>query len=132
LWHFEYDNEARHEILFDEKPPLMRTLMQNYGTDVRRKDDHDYWVKQWVKGSANISNIVTDDIRFKNEAQALRGQGGIIVRLTRPDVETGGDHVSETEQLEIISDYQIACGKGDLDILYNKLDEIISKETGSV
>lgn len=111
--------------LFIDKPPLMRALMQNYGTDVRRKDDGNYWVKQWLKNSyGGFGNIVCDDIRFKNEAAALKGRKGIIIRLTRPDVETGGDHASETEQLEIVADYTIECEKGDLESLYNKLDEI--------
>jgi len=28
-----------YERLIKDKPPLMRTLLQNYGTEVRRKDD---------------------------------------------------------------------------------------------
>ena len=32
------------ENMFQTKPPLMRALLQNYGTEVRRKDDQHYWV----------------------------------------------------------------------------------------
>ena len=113
------------EELFQEKPPLMRALMQNFGTEVRRKQDRNYWVKQWVNKVASMKgNIVADDIRFKNEAACLKGQGGVIIRLTRPDVATGGSHSSEMEQLDIVADYTIDCVQGDHQGLYNKLDSV--------
>lgn len=112
--------------LFDQKPPAMRALMQNYGTDVRRKGDPDYWVKEWTKDIPQGGNVVTDDVRFKNEANALREQGGILIRLTRPDMQSGGTHVSETEQTEILPNYTIECEKGDHAKLYAELDKIMN------
>jgi len=35
--------------LFEEKPRAMRALMQNFGTDVRRAEDPNYWVDEWSK-----------------------------------------------------------------------------------
>jgi hypothetical protein len=111
--------------LFIYKPPLMRALMQNYGTEVRRGDDPDYWVKEWAKNSYGHSEIVCDDVRFLNEADKVKQRGGIIIRLTRPDLPTGGDHKSETEQLQIEADYTIECEAGDYDHLYRELDKIV-------
>lgn len=113
--------------LFEKKPPLMRTLLQNYGTEVRRGDNDSYWTDQWKLAAENCnnSNIVVDDVRFLNEAEAVKEQGGIIIRLVRPDIATGGDHKSETEQLEIVADYTIECAGGDHEYLYEKLDEIM-------
>ena len=114
------------ERLVAEKPPLFRALMQNFGTEVRRRDDDYYWVRQWentVTGSEN--NIVTDDVRFINEAKSLTNYGGIIIRLERPDVPDGGTHQSETEQLSIVADYTISVAQGEHEELYARLDEII-------
>jgi hypothetical protein len=111
--------------LFEEKPPLMRALMQNYGTDVRRKDNDNYWVEQWLHDGKNLDHIVADDVRFHNEADAVKGQGGILIRLTRPDILTGGTHSSETEQLEIVADHTIECEPGDHGKLFQALDKII-------
>ena len=118
--------------LFVDKPPLMRALLQNYGTEVRRRDNDNYWVNRWDTIARNTglfrSNLVTDDVRFKNEAQAVIDRGGILIRLTRPDITTGGSHRSEIEQLEIIADYTIECEPGGQESLYAQLDEIINKQ----
>lgn len=124
------DNETEESIvdrLFEEKPPLFRSLMQNYGTDVRRYDDPNYWVKQWVAPLYNTKDLVTDDVRFLNEAAAVKGQGGVLIRLTRPDVQSGGTHKSETEQLKIVADYTIDCEQGNHKKLYEELDKIVAE-----
>jgi len=110
--------------LFFEKPPAMRALMQNYGTNVRRFDEDSYWTDKWVEGLL-CGDVVVDDVRFKNEAAAVKGRGGVLIRLVRPDVSTGGQHVSETEQLDIVADHTIECVAGDHGDLYKKLDAIV-------
>ena len=113
--------------LFDEKPPLMRTLMQNYGTDVRRKGDTNYWVKAWEERycQAHPDPVVVDDCRFLNEVDAIRRYGGTIIRIVRTDIKSGGQHVSETEQDSIVTDYTIEVAEGEHDKLYEELDKII-------
>lgn len=110
--------------LFDYKPPIMRALMQEYGTEVRRHDDPKYWVKKWINGIPENNNVVVDDVRFINEAKAVSYRGGVLVRLKRDDITDGGDHASEVEQDKIVADFTIICGKGQHDILYRKLDSI--------
>jgi len=111
--------------LFEMKPPLMRALLQNYGTEVRRRDNDNYWVEQWAK-KLTTKDTVVDDVRFLNEAQMVRNYHGILIRLTRPDITTGGEHKSETEQLEIEADYTIECKPGEHEALYKQLDEIVN------
>jgi hypothetical protein len=113
--------------LFELKPPIMRALMQNYGTEVRRADKDSYWTDQWedAASKSEIRNIVVDDVRFINEAEAVRHQGGILIRLVRPDITSGGTHSSETEQLQIVADHTIECKPGEHETLYKSLDEII-------
>ena len=119
---------ATTDDLFVTKPPLMRALLQNYGTEVRRRDNDNYWVSKWKVGSYKDNDIVVDDVRFINEAQAVKDRGGILIRIVRDDITTGGSHTSETEQSLIQEDHTINVQKGDFDRLYRKLDSFM-KET---
>ena len=112
--------------LFREKPEPVRYLMMNYGTEVRRKEKSGYWVNQWIVTPVFDNNVVTDDVRFLNEAQAIKNNGGIIIRIIRTDIRTGGEHSSETEQLQIEADYTIEVGQGEHKKLYAELDAIMA------
>lgn len=82
--------------IFVEKPTLARLLLQEYGTDVRRGDNPEYWTTKWLNKAENEENVVTDDVRFVNEAQAVRALGGKIYRIVREGGEKD-THISETE-----------------------------------
>jgi len=112
--------------LFFYKPEIFRALMQEYGTEVRRADDSEYWVKQWVaKVKAAKCNIVTDDVRFFNELAALGDMDGVLLRITRPDVTTGGEHASEKEQEAFIEDFTITGIPGSHKEIFKQIDVII-------
>jgi hypothetical protein len=118
------------DTLFKTKPPLMRALMQNYGTEVRRGDKKTYWSDKWLITYTNKiypQPTVVDDLRFLSERDALKSVGGTIIRIVRTDIASGGDHSSETEQDEIVADYTIKVGKGDHAALYQALDDIITQ-----
>tara|TARA_R110000851_G_scaffold300144_1_gene456259 strand:+ start:1178 stop:1762 length:585 start_codon:yes stop_codon:yes gene_type:complete len=135
-----YEENWRDEIvpsqkdindLFTYKPPLVRTLMQNYGTNVVRKRDSDHWVNSWdekVFDEVTDTNksILTDDVRFLNEATKVKRRGGILIRLERTDLKATDTHQSETEQQQIECDYTISVGAGELDKLESELVKILS------
>ncbi|MEO1444631.1 MAG: hypothetical protein AAFV46_00060 [Cyanobacteria bacterium J06635_11] len=52
---------------------------------------HDWWVDRVL---SRYGRIVIPDVRFPNEADAIREQGGEVWRIERPGVECSGD---ETE-----------------------------------
>lgn len=90
------------EQLFQEKPAIMRKLMQFVGTDIYREIDPNYWVNHWKKsvmayeGTDKI--IVCDDVRFKNEFDAVSELGGSVTRLVASNKPLSHDtHPSETE-----------------------------------
>ena len=116
--------------LFKFKPPLMRALMQNYGTEVRRGDSRNYWTKQWRLALPPKQDVVVDDVRFINEAKMVKANDGILIRLTRPDVTPTDGHSSEKEQMKIEADYTIDVEQGDHEGLYNRIDEIINQAKG--
>ncbi len=111
--------------LFQNKPPIMRTLMQEYGTEVRRADDPEYWIAQWKQSIEPNQNFVADDVRFLNELAAVREAGGVIIRVTRPDITSTGEHKSETEQLDFEVDFTIEGVPGSHESIYKQVDSII-------
>ena len=113
--------------LFNIKPPIMRALMQNYGTEVRRGDNPDYWVERWKElVSETVGNIVTDDVRFFNELAAVGDKNGVLIRVTRDDITTGGEHLSEKEQEKFIEDFIIVGQPGSHNQVYKQVDDIIT------
>jgi len=85
---------------WEHKRPTVRRLLQEYGTEVRRHDDPDYWVKRYAEAATKLERVVTPDVRFLNEAAAVRALGGLVVRVVRPGHvsainNAGAAHVSE-------------------------------------
>lgn len=83
--------------------PEVRRLLQKFGTEAGR-DIHglDCWVDlvitPWRDPSQNVDRVdlVVTDVRFENEAQAIREAGGVVVRITRPGLDRlPGGHASE-------------------------------------
>ncbi len=131
--HYQMTNEE----LFENKPPLVRALMVNIGTDLIREEiDEHFWIEQWKYRSEELfangsDRLVVDDIRFLNEANTLvvAKCPTCFIRIIRTDITTGGDHKSETQNLQIEADYTIEVGPGEQDKLYAELDKIMSHET---
>lgn len=85
-----------------EKPtgPLMRSLLQQWGTEYRREQEPDYWITRLQARLSRIAaakvspRIVITDVRFPNEARWIREAGGEVWRIDRPGI--GQDsHISE-------------------------------------
>ena len=98
------------KVLSDEEYTVQMTVrefLQRLGTDALRDNVHpDIWVnslfvdfKPPKMSEYNPSNWIISDLRFPNEAQAIKDKGGICIRVIRgvekapnPDLY----HVSET------------------------------------
>lgn len=83
------------DLLIDTKPPIVRELLQEYGTEVRRHDHLDYWVEAWERSLIPGTRVVAPDCRFENEANRIRALGGYLWLVQRPD-RPMGTHASET------------------------------------
>lgn len=73
-----------------------RHIMQTLGTDWgRRMVDGDIWTNAWRRAAAKVEGpLVVDDVRFPNEAVAVRAAGGVLWRVVRPGLAVG-EHLSE-------------------------------------
>lgn len=117
--------------LFEEKPPLIRKLLQNYGTEVRRREDSEYWIREWINNRP-LSNTVVDDVRFLNEAQAVRLYGGRIVQIIKQGQESNDQHQSETEMARIIPDSKIIANEGKPEDIEKAIDLLMEGYYGII
>lgn len=77
-----------------------RRLLQGLGVAVRDHLDPDAWIRPVIGAiqAREAPRIVVTDVRFPNEAAAIRAAGGVLVRIVRPShhLPAAGLHVSET------------------------------------
>lgn len=79
-----------------------RELLQKIGTDAFRNNIHpDFWVHAMMRKikelpKEHIKYIIIPDVRFPNEYDAIRNNGGYIIRIIRPSIHATDDHPSET------------------------------------
>lgn len=76
-------------VLWDKPlPDSVRRLLQWWGTEYRRAENKNYWVNlaegAAVRTASQGGTPVFTDVRFPNEAEMIRDNGGIIVRVTAP------------------------------------------------
>jgi hypothetical protein len=117
------DREFKEKELGEEWDGLTpRKILQLLGTEAGREIIHpNIWVNSLFADYTTDSNWIITDVRFPNEAQAIKDRGGIIIRIERPGGEShcGGAHASETA----LDDY-------DFDIVINNdgtIEELIDK-----
>ncbi len=104
--------------------PEARALLQRLGTDAgRRLLGEDVWVDAALTALPRHRGVVLTDVRFPNEADAIRARGGVVVRVTRPGVGPVNGHVSETAMDDYVPDVVIA-NDGTLDDLHAAIRDV--------
>ena len=94
----------------------VRRLLQAHGVAIREHVGENVWVDAamtavalWRSGDmaedlgcgccfepAGPTPVVITDVRFPNEAAAIKAAGGSLIRIIRPGQDTLDDHISET------------------------------------
>ena len=102
--------------------PEVRSLLQAWG-QVQRLRDPKCWIRRVDEeithrrlcGSDDPHDFipVITDVRYPNEIEWVKSQGGVIVRVARPGCTPVNDHVSERAWLDFTPDY-IIPNTGDL------------------
>lgn len=106
----------------------VRTLLQKVGTEAMRDVIHnDVWVNalfsDWER-TKHLSWVITD-VRFENEAKAIKERGGIVIRINRKGKEYTGNHPSEIS-LDNYQDFNhVVENDGDLVDLYSKIETLL-------
>lgn len=132
-WTYDLIQERKTE-------PQVRKLLQLVGTELGREliGYEDVWVDILLKEAANLTNVVVDDCRFPNEAEALRSHGFRIVKIERdnesrqralvqayPDTWRGiMAHPSETSLDNFVPD--VVLYAENLEQLYHRVDQLVN------
>lgn len=114
----EYWNITPREVYQFVGTELFRNQMDNLIKSV----GSDMWVKVLEKKILDnkTTKFVITDVRFKNEAEMIKKNGGFLIKLKR-NTQKQDSHISETELDEIKCDYEI-INNGSLEDLYDKFD----------
>lgn len=97
-----------------------RRLLKCIGTDAGRVYDENIWVRKWtevVKAEfATVDGVIADDVRFANEAEAIRALGGRVVRLVSQERGQRGEHASEQQEFDVDLVYNIAMNEPPMNV----------------
>lgn len=88
--------------------PEIRRLLQVFGTEVGREMfGQNFWIDQAFKQSEEYSRVVIADVRFPNEADAIKQRGGIVWRINRHGLNAVNQHTSEHAMDNYLFDHVI-------------------------
>lgn len=125
-----YD-DAKKEEFSETLGMTRRKAMQLMGTEMIRKHfGPDHWHKLLLTSwrERGCPATVVSDVRFDNEAEAIRAAGGIIVRVTRPSAGLSGEnaqHASEAGVSDHLVDF-VLDNSGDYTALFEKVDALVA------
>jgi len=102
--------------------PDVRELLQRFGTEVGRELwGEDFWVDAAINSIPDGSKVVISDVRYPNEANAVKKLGGEVWRVVRPGFGPANDHASEHALNDYDFDYMIENNSG-VETLYDLVD----------
>jgi hypothetical protein len=83
--------------------------MQTLGTEWGRQlISPTLWVDAWMAAALTARGaVIADDVRFADEADAVRALGGIVVLIRRTDGEPTIHNQHASEQLDLVADVTI-------------------------
>jgi hypothetical protein len=106
--------------------PEVRRLLQRLGTEAgRRILGDDIWIDTLFHAHSS-GRIVVSDVRFPNEAEAIKDRGGIMVRISRPGYGPVNGHPSETALDSFDFDAHI-MNDGSIDDLHGSVAPLIDE-----
>lgn len=119
-------------LLYRDKPPFIRWLLQFVGTNILRQqvaeDFHAQALARTVDQEVQAGGrVVVQDIRFPNEAEVIRRADGELWRVVRTDLNLEGvmyAHPSETALDTLVVDRTLSAPTG-VERLYRLVDAIM-------
>lgn len=110
--------------------PDVRGYLQRMGTEVGRDMfGEDFWVDQALRTASGFEQVVFSDVRYPNEAEKIRGQGGILWRIERDGIEKSNEHTSES-LIETIKVDSVIKNGGTIEELFARVDKLMRKLDG--
>lgn len=107
------------------KSPEIRRLLQRMGTEAGREIfGENIWVNKTLGGLDPAKHYIITDVRYKNEAKAIRDLGGQMWRVVRPGTGPVNKHKSEVDLDDYNFDFTIK-NDGDLANLKHLVDKMM-------
>lgn len=95
---YEFVHGSRKEEIIPHFGKTTRELMQTLGTEWGRTFYDNLWVDLTLLPTLQgVQDYVISDVRFHNECDRIRELGGIVIRITRPGLETNEFSLHESE-----------------------------------
>jgi len=109
--------------------PVVRELLQGLGEGVRASLGESVWVDRAMRRLDTLSDrpVVVSDVRYRNEANALRSRGFTLVVVQRPGVGPANGHPSETNIPVELAD-AVLLNDGNLSELHARVDALVCGE----
>lgn len=106
--------------------PEVRRFLQALGAGARDVIGRSVWVDLVKQGTWVFLDTVVSDVRFQNEANFIRENDGVMMRVVRPGSEegSGSGHISETE-MDVLAVDAVIVNDGTLEELYVKVDKVM-------
>jgi hypothetical protein len=103
LMSFGYEKEQAVRLAWFDKAVVIRELnascrylLQTLGTQWGRElVGDDVWIRAWKARASKFDYVIADDVRFPNEAAAIKEMGGEMWKIVRPSAGHDWSHVSE-------------------------------------
>lgn len=88
----------------DSEKEIVRPLLVTYGTEIRRKLNENCWIEkvqpQVIDYLKSDYYVFVTDVRFKNEAKWITMNGGILVNVSRENIQPANHE--ERRQLHLM------------------------------
>lgn len=96
-----------YEELYGNKTEFSRRVLQGLGHCIREEVKSSFWLDKAFESIKPSQHTVISDVRYLNEAKAIKKKGGILIKIERencPSIEYGTSHSSEMEQEQFVPD----------------------------
>ena len=142
MWCIElaYGNFVKQEVAMalgitvehiNKNKEKFRTILQWWGTEWRRMEDKDYWIRKLesklgeIMRDGKVEVVIITDVRFLNEYKYINTIGGVLVRVTRPGTYDD-NHQSEIELDKIAKWHSIIINNGTEEDLVPQVKELLA------
>ena len=127
------------EEVYETKPPHARAILQGIGSLIRQEIDENYFIQEAANkiryADLQAQLFCIDDVRLMAEAQFIKDLGGIVVKIECPDSPCALTEQAQAHETEQINgkpyDHLICAEYGNVERLYNGIEDILSSETAS-
>lgn len=104
--------------------PEVRRFLQELGVGARKTFGEDFWVDMAFTGVGKNDDVVFSDVRFLNEAEAIKKRGGYLIRVDRPGRRPEG-HISETALVDFDGWDEVIVNDGSVQDLEAKVVTLV-------